>query len=559
MSDQEQFKPSVILAPDDFPVTWRESNDEQLSWIFENLHNPDQITQMDAMYLSLAWDDGGNRAAEGLAMPIRFRSRRINTYAYLAMVPNVPSDKTEAAFKQSEAEYEKAMGTMGLQWEREWIPEILKHHEEWDSFDLAGASFPDLAKHLETVITGAKRLLEIHMLAVLPAYVAMTEFGKMCEDLFEEESLSAARLIRGINSKTMEINLQLWNLSREALRSSEVIRILEERASDEVVSELKKIASGRSFLLRLEDYLSTYGQRVDNWELTRPAWIEDPTPVIRNLKEYIAQPDRDINGERRNLLAERERGEKAARRRIEGYPRAIKDRFEFLLEAARDGALLAESHGFWLDFCLLYKIRRVLMEVARRFVSTGIIDEHDHVFHLELDQIRAGLKHPGETRLQEAVKQELAELARFRDIAAPAALGTDYGPLPDNFISRVLGAIFGGPPQQSDDPGVIKGVAASGGKASGRAKIIKSISDADKLQKGDILVTESTAPPWTPLFGIAGAVVTDTGGVLSHSAVVAREYCLPAVVGTGDATGRLRDGQIVEVDGDDGVVRILKV
>ena len=88
--------------------------------------------------------------------------------------------------------------------------------------------------------------------------------------------------------------------------------------------------------------------------------------------------------------------------------------------------------------------------------------------------------------------------------------------------------------------------------------MIRSLADADRLQPGDILVAEFTAPPWTPLFATASAVVTDAGGVLSHCAVVAREYRIPAVVGTGFGTKAIADGQIVEVDGERGVVRIVR-
>jgi pyruvate,water dikinase len=87
--------------------------------------------------------------------------------------------------------------------------------------------------------------------------------------------------------------------------------------------------------------------------------------------------------------------------------------------------------------------------------------------------------------------------------------------------------------------------------------VLRSLSEGDGLEEGDILVAETTAPPWTPLFATAAAVVTDTGGILSHSAVVAREYRIPAVVGTGAATATIRSGQTVEVDGDRGIVRVL--
>ena len=91
----------------------------------------------------------------------------------------------------------------------------------------------------------------------------------------------------------------------------------------------------------------------------------------------------------------------------------------------------------------------------------------------------------------------------------------------------------------------------------GTARVVRSLAEAAKLGEGDVLVTGTTSPPWTPLFATAGAIVTDTGGILSHCAVVAREYRIPAVVGTGAATQMIEDGQTIEVDGDSGTVRIV--
>ena len=103
----------------------------------------------------------------------------------------------------------------------------------------------------------------------------------------------------------------------------------------------------------------------------------------------------------------------------------------------------------------------------------------------------------------------------------------------------------------------MRGNSGSPGKAQGHARVIRSLAEAGKLQPGDVLVAETTAPPWTPLFATAAAIVTDTGGILSHCAIVAREYGIPAVVGTGMATATFIDGQLIEVDGDAGLVRSL--
>jgi pyruvate,water dikinase len=124
-------------------------------------------------------------------------------------------------------------------------------------------------------------------------------------------------------------------------------------------------------------------------------------------------------------------------------------------------------------------------------------------------------------------------------------------------MNRTLMKFLGGPPQPPDEPGVLRGNPGSPGVVRGRARVIRSLPEAAELRQGEVLVAETTAPPWTPLFATAAAVVTDTGGILSHSAVVAREYRIPAVVGTGAASATIKNGQELEVDGDRGIVSVL--
>ena len=120
----------------------------------------------------------------------------------------------------------------------------------------------------------------------------------------------------------------------------------------------------------------------------------------------------------------------------------------------------------------------------------------------------------------------------------------------------MLGKFFGAPPPEHPDPRMINGNAASAGQVTATARVILSLDDAERLGHGDVLVCPSTMPPWTPLFAIASGVVTDHGGVLSHTAIVAREYAIPAVVGTKVGTSLIRDGQKITVDGSAGTVRL---
>jgi pyruvate,water dikinase len=152
------------------------------------------------------------------------------------------------------------------------------------------------------------------------------------------------------------------------------------------------------------------------------------------------------------------------------------------------------------------------------------------------------------------VAERRRDMERFATATPPPVIGEPvfYG----DPIEDVLGRFFGAPVKASEDTSVINGVGASPGTARGPAKIVRTLEEASKLQKGDVMVCEMTLPPWTPLFSTVSAVVADTGGILCHCAIVARECQLPCVVGTMVGTTVLKDGQIVTVDGTHGFVHI---
>jgi pyruvate,water dikinase len=451
------------------------------------------------------------------------------------------------------------MSQLGERWRGEYLPEIQEYLKGWDRFDLRGASISQLLAHLDETVAHFRRLWEIHFTIAFPMMISMSVFEEFYRDLFGSDgAFDAYRLLQGLDNKTVETGRVLWRLSRKALEMPQVRKVLEENAAADVVPALEASAQGREFLAELGAYLDEYGQRGDLWGVSYPTWAEEPTPAIEMLKDYAAQPGGGPEEELATLAAERERLLYETRERLAGYPRSVRDEFESLLEAAQEGVVLSEDHGFWIDFNSTARVRGVVVEFGRRLAEAGAIEGADDVFHLNLEEVRQTAERLGDSDRRDLVAARKDELERFGRMEPPPALGTPPpGPPPDNPVNRMLTKFFGGPPQPSDEPGVLRGNPGSPGVVRGRARVLGSLPEAAVLREGEVLVAETTAPAWTPLFATAAAVVTDTGGILSHCAVVAREYRIPAVVGTGAATERIRNGQTVEVDGDAGIVRIL--
>ena len=491
--------------------------------------------------------------------PIRPHVRRFFTRHYLSMAPlPLSEEELEDLGKHFEQHLSQGMAEQGQRWEQEYLPEIQSILAEWQRFDLAGASDAQLLEHWDATLLRFARISFIHFKIAMPMLLSVGLFQEIYADLFGAgNSLEGLRLLQGTPTTTTRMGTELWRLSRAAIGSSAVRAIIEEQAAADVVPALERDPACAEFLAEFRGFLDQYGHRSETWGISYSSWIEEPAPAVKSLKDYLSQQDRDLIAELKDLAAERDRLIAEARERLAGYPAQARDQFEFILSAATAGNYLSEEHGFWIDSYGFDCIRHVVLEIGRRLWKRGALVDRDDVFHLSFDEMRDALANSG-ADMRELVAERKEELASFKDVQAPPVLGTvPPGPPPDNPLFRTLGKFFGAPPPPSDEPGAVFGAAGSAGFVRGTARVVRSLADAQRLQPGEILVTETTAPAWTPLFASAAAVVTDTGGVLSHCAVVAREYMIPAVVGTGMATAVIPDGATIEVDGSTGVVRIV--
>ena len=571
MSEVVVMGTNQIAFPADFPVTWPQPKDAELFWAQDRLHYPDPVTPLEFSMIEEAVDAGITAAARAYGVPLTVLDRHINSYLYVAIVSDELDEAGAAAMAQeSEEKLRTAMAQMESQWHASWLPEIESHLAFWQVFDPSAASQAELLAHLSASWPRLQRVWEIHFLLFLPSMLAISQFADLYGELWEDAgSLEAYSLLAGFASKTIESAEDLWALSREALASPALSQLLVAAKPDAIMADLAASAEGRAFLVELNGYLQKHGFRGDKLSLHYPFWVEEPTPVLKNLLDYMAQPARDFGAERSRMAAQREENVAHARSHLQYYPQPVRDEFDFLLGAAQAGMRLKEDHGYWIDYKTSYYMRQIFLECGRRLVAREVLQAVDDVFYLSLAELKTvlgqtGASHRGSVRparfsetWQVSIDERKRLAERFADTAPPTHLGTlPTGAPPDDPISRMFLKIEGDEPGVSEDANELRGSAGAPGLVRGPVKILRVLGDAVKLQPGDILVAESTAPPWTPLFASVAGVITDSGGALSHSAVIAREYDIPAVVGVGTATRRLTDGQMVEVNGHLGIVRI---
>jgi len=555
MSDAGPPQPVTIPPQEDFPVEWASADEQKIPWELDLMHFNNVMPPLESEYWA-QFMHGADLAMQHFEMPLQMVGKPFNYWLYTGIFPRIPPEKMPEQTKRSDEVLMATVARLQERWDEEWLPEIKKQIEEWDAFDVTAASTADLQTHLTEVWAGAQRLADIHFQIIFPVYIALSLFDDLYNDLFPGGVLESQKLVQGFDNKTLEVARALWDLSRKARASDGVCEILKEHAPGDVMNVLIESDDGRTFAEELDAFLNLHGKRMSDWGIRHGSWIEDPSPIMVTLKGYIEQ-EGDPRDELEERAAERDDVVAAARERLQGYPSDVRDEFEHLLKAASTAVVLTEDHGYWIDFQATYRVRRVVMEMGKRLAEAGTLATAADVFVLRTDEIAAAVGASPAADHTGLVEERKKEMEHFGSLKPPPFMGTDYGPPPPGLVSTALGKFFGTPVEQTDaTDGTVSGNAGSPGKFRGTARVVRSLDEAHKLGVGEILVAETTSPSWTPLFGTAAGIVTDTGGILSHCAVVAREYGIPAVVGTGVATSMIKDGQTIEVDGDAGRVHL---
>jgi len=339
--------------------------------------------------------------------------------------------------------------------------------------------------------------------------------------------------------------LQLLDVADAIRPHPEVVAFLQHVEDEGFLDELPRLEGGSEARDAIWDYLDKFGMRcVGEIDITRPRWSERPTTlvplILGNIKNF--EPGA---GERRFEQGRQEAWEKEQEllARLRDLPdgESKADETKRTIDRVRNfmGYREYPKYGMVSRY-FIYK--QALLEEAERLVQAHVLREKDDIFYLRFGELHDVVRTKQVD--DQLIRQRKDAFRSYRALTAPRVFTSD-------------GEVVAGTYRRDDVPaGALVGLAVSAGTIEGRARVIHDMTEAD-LEPGDILVTAYTDPSWTPVFVAITGLVTEAGGLMTHGAVIAREYGLPAVVGVVHATRRIRDRQRIRVNGTDGYVEIL--
>ncbi len=526
-------------------------------WALDPVHFPRPMTRYWQETHPPAFKKGTNDFARFYGLLIDgLQMSYVNGFGYHQVVP-APEAEVPQRFKRAEDVFAKKLWREQLRdWDEESKPSALATHRELQAVDPDALSDGDLASYLTRCRDHHSAMVAQHMRftagAVLPTGDFLAHVGEWT-GLPPSELLS---LMRGSAEVSAGGSEEMERLKRAFAQDPGVREILASGGDPaQVLARLRSLRGEAG--AAISGYLDLVGNRlIDGFDIAEPTALELPDALLRAIHSAVsgeAKPATDDDARIAEIRAK--------------VPAAHQADFDQLLGEARLTYRLRDERGVYSDIWASGIMRRAALAAGRRVASRGRIAAPEHMLEAGLDEMCAlvtGAGGPSADELAKRADYRAAHTAKN----APPFLGPPEPPPPDlaglppaaarvmraMFVS--LGEIFGSSRAQHEEK-VLHGLAASKGVYEGPARRVSGPSQFGRIVKGDVLVTESTSEAFNILLPLLGGIVTDNGGLLSHAAIVSREYGIPGVVGTREATDRIADGVRVRVDGDAGEVTVL--
>jgi pyruvate,water dikinase len=585
----EEMYPYHVAFRDD-----RRAFDESRFWFQDGLHCGEPLYPFDSAVLDYAVAALNQASARLFVLPpsLGTEYRLCNGYFYVSA--NSVTDEATLArradlFERRGGYYYEHWDELYARW-RDRVEQATVELQELEVPGLSdvedesvvtegrglGSSFVLLAAY-DRLLQGMDRIWQYHFEFLNLGYGAYLVFYELCRQAFPDiPDQTIAKMVSGIDAVLWRPDGELKRLAQLALDLGVAASLKEAQTEEELHARLHGSEAGERWLADFDEtkdpwFYMSYGSGA--FYHHHRSWIDDTTLPIATIGSYIARLEagEDIARPREAVSSERERVTDEHRALL---PDETRETFDESLAIARTVFPYVEDHNFYIDhryFTIFWnKVRDFGALLARHaFLARG-----EDVFYLRHDEVRSALEElrlfwstggaglaRGPDYWPPVVERRKAIYEAMRQWSPPPALGR----VPDDITEPVTVMLWGITPERvqqwlsvdGDGADILSGLAGSPGVAEGKARVILSLDQLADIEDGEILVAPTTATGWTPVFCKIAAAVLDVGGIMSHAAIVAREYGLPAVVGTGSGTKRIKTGDRLRVDANAGTVTIL--
>jgi pyruvate,water dikinase len=570
-----------------------EPEDDERFWFYNSMHFPEPMTVFDMVTAEAAYCALGssNTRVHSLPTTLGIDCRIINGRVYIG--GNAVTDPDEIARRTEE--FQKRAFYYYEHWERlydQWKAKMRKLIK--DAQELPPLSLPDfeplehvhagrgvasnhyLLDTYQKTLEGYFRMWHHHFEFLLLGYGAYMAFFDFCKKAFPEiTDQTIARMVAGFEAEIFRPDDEVKRLARRAVELGVDAKFQDGAKVDDILASLEQLGGpGRDWLKELETSRDPwFNVNVgDGFYHYHRSWNHDLSLPFSALPGYIEKVKAGANLDRpiEQLKTERQA-------LIDGYRDLLgtdeeRASYDQMITLACRVFPYVEGHKFYCEHWYTNLFFNKIREFGALLSEYGFFEDAEDVFHLSHYEVEAaiidlmtswsnGSPPRGPKRFPALIAERKAAIEVWAKMDMPPALGEVPDVIDDPAIVMLWGitreSLNSWLSAGETDPNEIHGFAASNGVVEGTARVVKSVQEINRLQQGDILVCQVTNPTWAPVFDKISAAVSDIGGSMSHAAIVAREYGLPAVVGTGQATSRIHDGQRIRVDGSRGIVTIL--
>ncbi|OPY65927.1 MAG: Chondramide synthase cmdD [Syntrophorhabdus sp. PtaU1.Bin050] len=538
------------------------------SLFLEAAHTAVARTPLMAYHSVKYWCHGMSYGAEVTSLPTCkgwvYKHYQGGTY----IVPCIITDEEEK--RQRAVEFKKRVRPWVQDFDGMWAErkkELRNNFEELKSFDMDNALNSQIVMWIYRSLMAYARMWEIHMEVLQNCFSAYLLLSELTKTRFGMPATSPEfqKLLRGFDNKPFQVIKQLHELG-ETARKEGLESVFVEYEPNEIIPKLKETETGSKWLGRFMEFLEVEGWwPVELMEFNVPYWLEDPSIPLAIIKENIVKKAEFTMVQLREKYA-KER-EEAIAKFLTMVPREEKEYFTEMLKLAGKASMISEEHAYYCEYNYHSVLRYQYLRLARRLVKAGTMDNPDDIFMLNPEEIESLVMVPEFNDARHLIKARRALYEEWlkspregifteRPGGIEEAFGKDMVPSMDPIIiSSAVGEL---PEPKTELKADIYGVCGSAGDVEGVIRVISSQEEMNTVQKGEILVTVSTDSNWTPVFPIIKGIITDRGGLLSHAAIIGREFGVPAVVNTFVATQKLKTGQRIRLWADEGAIFILE-